>query len=119
MRISNQDRMAIESLSYNPSLEPSFDIVKSCLMWEDERPGSISSEGYRFVRSLWVVRSFIHRGLPEEQWGLEPHHFQAIWRFAIDAKLKWPGFYRLELSWKDRIYFEKCLAETARGSGVY
>lgn len=111
--LGSNDRALIESLQFDASLEPSFDVVKSCLWWDDERPFGLTRAGYRFICDLWIMRSFFHQGLPEHEWGLNPDHYKRTWGSALAANLHWPGFERIELSARDRAFLEKCLRETA------
>lgn len=102
---SHKDLKAIESLKYDPLLEPRFDSIKYCLIWEDEMPKKISTDGYEKLCDLWITRSLIfHRKLPKEEWGLDPDYFENVWKKAISANFKWPGFLRLNLSPEDRKY---------------
>ena len=117
MELSPDDRAVIESLEFDPSLEPSFDIIKSCLAWPDEVPKGISGKGNMLVGRLLIWRSFLHREMPEEAWGLDPSPYRLAWQSAVSEKLSWPGFRRLTLSSKDKQFLEKCLAETAKGGG--
>jgi hypothetical protein len=117
--LSQEDRQAIESLEYNPGLEPAFDLLKFCLVWEDERPTRISSAGYDIVCDLWIARSFMHhRKLPKNKWGLDPDYFQEIWESALKEKLQWPGFQRLILKPEDEKYLKEQI-EAARNEDYY
>src|SRR5689334_4044145 len=69
---SAQDLRLIESLQYDPSLSPAFDGIKACLIWRDERPDGLSPAGYETLCDLWIVRGYIHRGIPRENWGIDP-----------------------------------------------
>ena len=35
---AERDLQLIAGLEYDPALEPAFDEVKACLVWDDERP---------------------------------------------------------------------------------
>ncbi len=111
MYLSDNDRHTIEQLAYNPELEPSFDVIKSCLIWDDERPDGVSSQGYELICDLWIIRSFIHRDIPKEDWGLDPEYFLKRWAMIKDLDLKWPGFKRMELSEAESRFYEKKLKE--------
>lgn len=115
MNITKQDRKAIEDLKHDSSLEPSFDVIKNCLVWDDERPTGVTSAGYELICDLLIVRSFLHQGIPREKWGLAPEYFSAVWDDARTQGLRWPGFERVELSVAEKQYFESCVANTRRG----
>lgn len=109
MRFSDTDRDAIDRLPLDPAAEPSFEVLKECLIWPDERPSSISHDGYRTLSDVWIVRGFLHRQVPYEEWGLDPAYFRDVWEYALSAIPNWPGFQRLELSPADRAYLLHCL----------
>jgi hypothetical protein len=112
---TDEDRKAVEVLRYNPDLSPSFDLVKFCLVWDDERPLRISSAGYELVCDLWIARSCMyHRNLPKNKWGLDPDYFQKVWDTAVNKKLKWPGFKRLELNPADEKYLNDQIASALK-----
>ena len=106
MFLTHEDRAAIECLVFDPSLTPRYELLKSCLVWEDERPRRISPDGYQYMVDLWAVRGFIHRGVPLERWGLGPESFLHTWNDALDTCLRWPGFRRLGLSIRDRQFLD-------------
>ena len=108
---SENDRLQLEKLVYDETLEPSFDSIKSCLVWSDERPADLSSDGYEKLCDLWIVRSFIHQNLPQTNWGLDPDYFKSVWDAALEENIKWPGFKRLTLSEKDNKYLKQMLKE--------
>lgn len=111
MEISNHDAELFRALTLDIDAEPTFDVLKYCLTWSDERPsGRLSSEGSEFLSDLWIVRGFIHRSLPKEQWGLDPQYFEEMWKFGVTNFGQWPGFKRLVLSEKDQTYLASCLA---------
>lgn len=111
MFLTQADRAAIERLVFDPSLAPRFELLKSCLVWEDERPRELSSDGYQYLTYLWAVRGFIHKGVPFERWGLDPEPFRHTWNDAFDTCLRWPGFRRLGLSTRDRAFLSDQLAK--------
>lgn len=39
---SGNDLELIEALDYQPELEPSYEVIKDALIWEDERPSGLS-----------------------------------------------------------------------------
>src|SRR5262245_35937210 len=104
MRFTQEDRESLERLAFDPRCEPSYELLKACLVWPDERPAQISKEGYELLCDLWIVRGFLHRGLPPEKWGLDPGYFQEGWRNGRADVPHWPGFRRLELKEADRAY---------------
>jgi len=112
------DLKLIEALVYNPSLEPSFDVMRDALVWDDERPDGLSREGYEKLCDLWIVRSLIHRGISFTDWPLDPEYFGTVWSQAQKQGFKWPGFNRLHLSQKDREYYEKSLHDLRESNEI-
>lgn len=109
--IPKNDISLLTELTLDSRAEPSFDLLKYCLIWPDERPlDHLTSEGREFLSDLWIVRGFIHRSLPKEQWGLDPQYFEDVWEFGLANAAKWPGFKRLVLSDVDNAYLVSCLA---------
>ncbi|MGD9169432.1 MAG: hypothetical protein PVI97_05140 [Candidatus Thiodiazotropha sp.] len=106
-----RDLELIEKLEFNPDLEPSYDAIKNCLVWEDERPDGLTPEGYELLSDLWIARSFIHRGIPFSTWVLDPDYYERVWKEATEAKFKWPGFNRLELRVKENKYYLQKMKE--------
>ncbi len=108
--LSDRDRQLVESLAYDPSLEPRFNALRSYLTWEDESPSGITPNGYDTLSDLLIARAFLYHGfeLPEL---CDRRHFADIWNRAIAEKLKWPGFNRLVLSATDREYYDRVLNE--------
>jgi len=108
---SKHDIEVIESLIYDPLLEPGFDFIKNCLAWNDERSDQISGEGHRVLCDLWIARFFIyHSELDEKDWWIpNKEYYKNIWRSISESGLKWPGFRneRLHLSKKDKEYLKK------------
>jgi hypothetical protein len=102
-----KDLEIIESLIYQPELEPAFDVMRGALVWIDERPDGLSSKGYEKLIDLWIVRSCIHRGISLSDGTLDPEYFEKAWSEARAQKFSWPGFNRLKLSEEDRIYYMK------------
>jgi hypothetical protein len=117
--LSKSDREAVERLSFEPDSEPSFDVVKSCLIWNDEKPPGLSYEGQKLLGRLWAVRSLIHRHIPESQWPEGPRNFLPIWQELLRGGLKWTGFRRLTLSDRDGLCLKKCLRDSANDGGDY
>jgi hypothetical protein len=109
--IPERDRDLLRVLILDPSAEPGFDVLKSCLMWPDERPVEhLSSEGHEFLTDLWIVRGFLHRSLPKEEWGFDPDYFSEVWSYGLAHGDTWPGFRRLRLSDVESVYLAACLA---------
>lgn len=109
------DRELVRSLKYDPESEPSFELIKSCLVWPDEIPSQITSPGRSLLDELLATRGFIHRQTPLEEWGVtgDASCYQELWLQAIAEIPEWPGFRRLGLNKKDRGYYERCLDEAA------
>jgi hypothetical protein len=116
---SERDRRLIEALEYRPALEPGFDEIKACLVWDDERPVGLTPAGYEMLCDLWIIRGYIHRGIPEERWGIDPAsgYFQDVWRRAQADALRWPGFNRMTLGAADRGYLDRSLQTLAGDAG--
>jgi hypothetical protein len=111
MKISEKDSELFRYLVFDADAEPMFDLLKCCLTWPDERPmGHLSTEGSELLTDLWIVRGFIHRSVPKDQWGLDPRYFEEAWEFGLANIEQWPGFRRLVLSEKDKAYLTSCLA---------
>lgn len=104
---TNEDLKKIESLIFNAELSPSYDSIKNCLVWADERAEGLTPAGYENLCDLWIARSFIHRGLDFSAHELDPAYFRVVWEQAKSEQLKWPGFNRLELSMEDKAYYDR------------
>jgi hypothetical protein len=105
------DLNLIESLKFDPNLEPSFDNMRDCLVWSDERPQGLTHVGFESLCDLLIARSFLHRGLDFSTYKLSPEYYRIIWDRALAQGFSWPGFQRLTLTEKDRAYFDKMLAD--------
>ncbi|MFO0696978.1 MAG: hypothetical protein U0230_25620 [Polyangiales bacterium] len=116
--IPDRDRRAIESLVLDPEAEPSFEFLKSCLVWPDEISADISPPGYDFLADLLVYRGFVHRRKSIDELRELAGPYKRAWAHALETGLRWPGFQRLELSPRDRAYLERCLAEVKAGGGL-
>lgn len=109
--IPERDFDLLGALVLDPDAEATFDMLKYCLMWPDERPSvELSQEGRELLTDLWIVRGFIHRSLPREKWGLDPQYFAEVWELGLAKVPEWPGFKRLVLSERDSAYLTSCLA---------
>ncbi len=69
--------------------------------------------GYERLSDLWIIRSYIHRGISRTEWGIDPStgYFQELWDRVQASRISWPGFRRLKLSEKERAYLENCLRD--------
>ena len=105
------DLRLIESLSFVPSLKPSFDNMRDCLVWPDERPNGLTPSGFEALCDLLIARSFLHRGLDFSTYRLSPEYFRKVWEKALAQGFRWPGFHRLTLSEEDKEYFEQMLQD--------
>ena len=115
---SGNDLKLIESLVYDPSLEPSYEFLKGCLVWEDERPSGLTPDAYDILCDLWIARSLLHRGLSLADHPLDPQYCEDIWQRALKQGFSWPGFNRLILNDKDKLYYESQLL-SAQGAEDY
>jgi len=111
---NDQDLELIKSLKYDPSLEPNFEALKGCLIWDDERPMGLSSEAYRTISSLLVARSLLHKGLTLDDHPINADYCKKVWAAAQQQISDWPGFKRLTLSDEDRKYLEDEIAASFR-----
>jgi hypothetical protein len=102
---SDRERTIVEALRYDPVARPAFELLKGCLVWADERPDNITSEGYSIVCDLWAARSYLHRGEPI------PARLRTVWERAQREGLNWIGLRRLELSVEDKEYYDASLRE--------
>ena len=103
---SDRDRAIVEGLRYDPAAQPSFELLKGCLVWTDEHPDNLTSEGYSIMCNLWAARSYLHRGEPM------PERLYTVWEQAQGEGLRWVGFQRLTLSAEDKEYYEVSLRES-------
>lgn len=108
---SENDRGLIEAAQFDSSLEPRFNALSATLVWEDEIPSNITPDAYDVLSSLWVARSLMHRGLTFADHPINPEASQRIWEQAVLEIPNWPGFKRLALSEKERVFYEQMLAE--------
>jgi hypothetical protein len=108
---TGEDLGLIESLVFDPSLKPSYDEMRNCLVWADERVEGLTPAAYEHLCDLWIARSFLHRGLDFSTHKLDPDYFRVIWERACRQGFRWPGFHRLSLSEEDRAYYEQMMAQ--------
>lgn len=114
--ILKSDIATLGKLVLDPAARPSFEMLKSCLIWPDERPRErLSSAGQEFLCDLWIVRGFIHRSVPRDAWGLDPAYFWRTWDFGLSSVPDWPGFQRLAISDADRACLELGMTHSSRG----
>jgi hypothetical protein len=110
------DLRLIESLAYDPSLEPTYSPMRNHLMWSDEMPDGLTPEGYETLCDLWIARSFVQRGLDFSEHPLDPSYISEFWERALAQNFKWPGFSRLNLSSSDKAYYETMMIKAKEGS---
>jgi hypothetical protein len=114
MKISSHDLSTLNNLAFDARVEPEFEVIKHCLTWADERPLiKLSDSGQEFLSDLWIIRGFIHRLIPSEQWGLDPKYFSEVWNFGLLHVAQWPGFRRLTLTEKDNLYLQHSINNLA------
>ena len=107
-----RDLALIESLTYNPDLEPYYDQMRGYLVWVDEICDvGMTSEGYKKLQDLLLARSFIHLGKPFSSFILDPTYLAEVWEKVLKSNFSWPGFNRLELSTKDMDFLLKSQEE--------
>lgn len=109
---TGNDLRLIDSLVYDPSLEPSFEFLKACLVWSDERPDGLTPAAYDKLCSLWVARSLLHNGLDFSDHPINPEYCRKLWQRAIEEIPDWPGFKRLTLTQKDKVYYREELEKS-------
>ena len=107
----DKDLELIEKLEFNPILEPSYDAIKNCLVWEDERPDGLTPDGYEKLCDLWIARSFIYRDIPFSECESDSSYYERVWKKAMDVNFKWPGFKRMNLSEDEKAYYQYKIEE--------
>jgi hypothetical protein len=107
---TGRDLDLMRSLKYDPSLEPIYEYLRGCLIWEDERPEGLTPAADDLVGSLIIARSLFHKGLTLEDHPIDPSYCKELWGSAQQQIGGWPGFKRLSLSDKDRKYLEDEIA---------
>lgn len=103
----NNDSRLIESLAYDPTLKPTYEVIRGCLIWPDERPDGLSAEGEKCLSDLCSARALLHRGLTLADHPLKANYFKTIWEKAQIQHPRWPGFARLTLSEADKRYYQE------------
>jgi len=104
---TGRDLELIESLVYDPELEPSYDILRGCLAWMDEGQRlPLTTEGHDNLTFLIAARSYIQEGRDFSEYIIAPDHLRLIWERALKQGFRWPGFKRLTLSEADKAYLE-------------
>ena len=101
----DRDRKIIESLTYQPGLQPGFEALKGCLVWADERPDNLTPAGYDRLCDLWIARTILCHDPSRRT--LNDAHYRAAWSRAKAEGIRWPGFHRETLSETDRRYYER------------
>ncbi len=110
---SREEKIELEKLKFDSKIEPSFDLMRSCLVWSDERPDRYSTESYDRLRDLWIARYFIyHSNIPEKEWWISEQariYYKICWKTAFESGVKWPGFRkeRLFLRGEDKEYLRE------------
>jgi hypothetical protein len=107
----SRDLKLIEELVLDPKLEPRFNALSAYLMWMDELPSGITSDGVDVLSSLWSARSLFHRGMSLADHPINPEYSRRVWEQALKEIPGWPGFQRLKLSEKDKSYFEEMIGK--------
>lgn len=110
MSVPDLELRLLNGLEMQADAEPQFDLLKYCLVWEDERPSvPMSSQGTELLTDLWIARGFIHREQPAKKWGRDGTYFPEVWEYGRRMVPGWPGFRRIALSDVDRQYLAKSL----------
>lgn len=112
LSISSKDRRLLAEQPVREGVAPMFEEIKYCLVWADERPEGLSSAGWELVGDLLIVRGYLHRALPVEQWGFAGgQEWLRTWNWALlDERLEWNGFRRVALTESERRVLERGLA---------
>jgi len=111
--LSKEDRSLVESQPFDPLAKPSYESIKSCLIWPDEFPFKLSSEGHKRIHTLLACRSYMHRRIPLIG---RLEYLRQGWEEAVSAKLNWNGFKRVSISNEDLAYLlEQIKLETEAG----
>jgi len=109
---NKEDLALIENLKYDPNLKPSYDLIKGCLVWPDEIPSGLSSEGLFLLGYVLPARGLIQKNIP---FNSKNHavtrvfgsQLEKAWNLVLSNNLKWPGMRRLNLSAEDMEYLKK------------
>jgi len=106
----------LDTQPFDRLARPQFEEIKYCLVWPDERPEGLSSAGWELVGDLLVVRGYLHRAVPIEEWGMVGgQEYLRTWnRALLDERVPWNGFRRIALSDDDR----QVLAAALRRDGT-
>ena len=103
---TGNDLVLIEQLVFDSSLEPSFDLMRDCLVWADEIPDGLTPDAFDYLCDLLIARSLFHKGLTLDDHPLSPDYCKTIWARAVNQNLKWTGFQRIEVGAKDLEYLQ-------------
>ena len=102
MTLSPDDRAAIEAVPFDPDASVAFHAILGCLVWSDEMPDDLTSDGLAYVRELLGVRGAVHRA---EDVDLD------AWNIARMTGLRWNGFRRLVLTPDQQALLARHLAD--------
>jgi hypothetical protein len=103
MPLSKIDRDIIEAQILVIESKPSYESIKSCLIWPDEIPSGLSMNGHTFILNLLAARSYLHRGIPMVG---RLERLRSDWENALSSRLKWTGFKRIAISVADLEYLQ-------------
>jgi hypothetical protein len=104
---TGRDLEMVESLVYEPDLEPGYDILRGCLAWMDEGlMAPLTPAAHRNLQDLIVARSYIQEGRDFSEWTFGPDRFRRVWKRALKQGFRWPGFKRLTLTDSDKAFLE-------------
>jgi hypothetical protein len=108
--LSAVERGAIEGCVKDSAAEPNFESIRYCLIWPDEQVRSLCGDAYELLGDLWIVRGFIHRGVPLDDWSPDGGHYLiSVWNECLMGGLRWIGFERLVLTRAERLYLQQHL----------
>lgn len=102
MRLSPEDWAAIEAVPYDPDAPINFHEILGCLVWADELPDDLTSDGLAYLRELLGIRGRIHRGRDADL---------DTWNLALHTGLRWNGFHRLALTEQHEALLAQYLAD--------
>jgi hypothetical protein len=94
MPLSKADREIIEAQILVTESQPSYESIKSCLIWPNELPSGLSMDGHTFILNLLAARSYLHRNIPMTG---RLERLRVDWEIALSSGLKWIGFKRISI----------------------
>jgi hypothetical protein len=106
--LSEHDRLLLRDAVYQPNTKPSYESVKSCLVWPDEVPDGLSADGRTTIFRLLAARSYMHRGIPLIG---RLERLASVWKEAVASGLEWNGFRRTSISEADQSFLAKSIRE--------